>query len=151
MIDKKEILNLAEEYVTGKDIFLVDVKVGTGNRISILADKKGRITIDDCAALSRHIEGALDRETEDFELQVSSPGLTSSFKVKEQYEMNIGSKVEVTPVDGKKIKGILRSATAESFEIETEKREKGLKKEVVIIPFKYEDIKNVRIVISFKN
>lgn len=151
MIDKKEVLKLAEEYITGKDIFLVDVKVSTGNRISILADKIGRITIDDCAALSRHIENALDRETEDFELQVSSPGLTSPFKVREQYEMNLGNKVEVTPVDGKKIKGILRGATAESFEIEAEKREKGLKKEIVIIPFRYEDVKNVRIVISFKN
>lgn len=151
MIDKREIIKLAEEYISGKDIFLVDVKVGTGNRISVLADKKGRITIDDCAALSRHIEGALDRETEDFELQVSSPGLTSPFMVREQYDMNIGNKIEVTPVDGRKLKGILLSATAEGFEVETEKREKGLKKELVVIPFRYEDVKNVRIVISFKN
>ncbi|MCA1756214.1 MAG: ribosome assembly cofactor RimP [Bacteroidales bacterium] len=151
MIDKKEIIKLAEEYISGKDIFLVDVKVGTGNRISVLADKKGRITIDDCAALSRHIEGAMDRETEDFELQVSSPGLTSPFRVREQYDLNIGNKIEVTPVDGRKFKGILLSATAEGFEVETEKREKGLKKELVVIPFRYEDVKNVRIVISFKN
>jgi ribosome maturation factor RimP len=151
MIDKREIIKLAEEYISGKDIFLVDVKVGTGNRISVLADKKGRITIDDCAALSRHIEGALDREAEDFELQVSSPGLTSPFRVKEQYDMNIGNKIEVTPVDGKKLKGKLLSATEEGFELETEKREKGLKKEIVVIPFRYEEVKNVRIVISFKN
>jgi ribosome maturation factor RimP len=151
MIDKREIIKLAEEYISGKDIFLVDVKVGTGNRISVLADKKGRITIDDCASLSRHIEGALDRETEDFELQVSSPGLTSPFRVKEQYDMNIGNRIEVTPADGKKLKGKLLSTNEEGFELETEKREKGLKKEIVVIPFRFEEVKNVRIVISFKN
>jgi len=151
MIDKNLIKKLAEEYVAGKEIFLVDVKVTNGNRITLLADKSGGITIDDCVALSRHIEGSLDREKDDFELQVSSPGLGSPFKVTEQYEMNIGKKVEVTSAEGKKIKGILKSFTEDSFELETEKRERGMKKETVLIPFRFDDVRSVKIVITFKN
>lgn len=144
-------MKLAEEHVAGKEIFLVDVKVSTGNRITVLANKMGGITIDECVALSRHIEGNLDRESEDFELQVSSPGLDSPFLVREQYEMNIGKKVEVTPRDGKKIKGILKSLTDKGFEIEVEGREKGIKKEPVTLPFTFDEIRTVKVVITFKN
>jgi len=151
MINRNLIQNLAEDYVAGKEIFLVDVKVTTGNRIIVLADKSGGITIDDCVALSRHIEGNLDREKDDFELQVSSPGLGSPFMVREQYAVNIGKKIEVTPTDGKKIKGILKSLTEDGFELEAEKREKGMKKETVLIPFRFDDVRSVKIVITFKN
>ncbi|MEZ4999310.1 MAG: ribosome assembly cofactor RimP [Bacteroidales bacterium] len=151
MIDRNLVMKLAEEHVAGKEIFLVDVKVSTGNRITVLANKMGGITIDECVALSRHIEGNLDRENEDFELQVSSPGLDSPFLVREQYEMNLGRKVEVTPRDGKKIKGILKSLTDNGFEIEVEGREKGIKKEPVAHSFGFDEIRSVKVVITFKN
>jgi len=151
MIDKNLIRKLAEDFVADKDLFLVDVKVATGNRISVLADKSGGITIDDCVALSRHIEGNLDREKDDFELKVSSPGLGSPLMVRQQYEMNIGKKIEATTPEGKKIKGILKSLSDDGFELETEKREKGMKKETVIIPFRFDDVRSVKVVITFKN
>jgi ribosome maturation factor RimP len=151
MIDKNQILKLAQEHVSDKKLFLVDVKVTSGNRISILANKVGGITVDDIVALSRHIEGNLDREKEDFELQVSSPGLDMPFMVKEQYEMSIGKMVEVVTSDGKKRKGILKLVTDNGFEIETEKREKGMKKEIVLLPLLFDEVKSVKIVITFKN
>lgn len=151
MLDKNLIKKIAEEHVAGNELFLVDVKVTTGNRITVLADRAGGITIDDCVAISRYIEGNLDREQEDFELQVSSPGLGSPFMVREQYEMNIGKKVEVILPEGKKVKGILKSLAENGFELETERREKGMKKETVLIPFGFDDIRSVKIVITFKN
>ena len=51
------------------------------------------ITIDECASLHRHIENNLDREKEDFELQVSSPGLDMPFAVIDQYYKNEGEKL----------------------------------------------------------
>ena len=48
------------------------------------------VTIEECAKVSRIIESGLDREIEDFELEVSSPGLNSPFKVLPQYFKNIG-------------------------------------------------------------
>lgn len=151
MIDRDFIKKLATEFVAGNDLFLVDIKVTTGNRITVLADKPGGITIDECVALSRHIEGNLDREKDDFELQVSSPGLGSPFVVRQQFEMNIGKKVEVSLPDGKKIKGILKSLSDNGFDLETEKREKGMKKETLLVSFGFDDVRSVKIVITFKN
>ena len=70
MIEKQKIEGLIEEFIKGTEIFLVAIKVSNANRIIVLADTKNGITIDECAAIHRHIEGGLDRETEDFELQV---------------------------------------------------------------------------------
>ncbi|MEI8226492.1 MAG: ribosome assembly cofactor RimP, partial [Bacteroidota bacterium] len=75
MIEKQKILGLVEEFIKGTGLFLVAVKVSSSNRITVLADKNEGITIDECAAIHRHIEKSLDRDAEDFELQVSSPGL----------------------------------------------------------------------------
>jgi ribosome maturation factor RimP len=71
--------------------------------------------------------------------------------VRQQYEMNIGKKIEATTPEGKKIKGILKSISDDGFELETEKREKGMKKETVIIPFRFDDVRSVKVVITFKN
>ena len=84
-------------------------------------------------------------------MQVSSPGLDAPFLVREQYEMSIGKKVEVTLISGKKMKGILKSLTDNGFEVEVEKREKGMKKEALLIPYSFDDVRAVNIVISFKN
>ena len=95
MIEKQKIEGLVEEFVRGTGLFLVSVKVSNANRIIVLADKNEGITIDECAAIHRHIENGLDRNKEDFELQVSSPGLDVPFGVIEQYFKNEGKKVEV--------------------------------------------------------
>ena len=77
-------------------------------------------------ALSRFVEGNLDREKEDFELQVSSPGATESFKVLEQYKKYIGTKVTVKTTEGAKHEGVLMSANENEFVIEETRREKKI-------------------------
>ena len=94
--------------------------MSSANRITVLADKNEGITIDECAAIHRHIEKNLDREKEDFELQVSSPGLDLPFGVIEQYYKNEGKKVEVIDNEGSKYSGILKNVTKGGFELETE-------------------------------
>ena len=103
MTDKEHIKGLIEEFIKGTGLFLVAVKVSSANRITVLADKNEGITIEECVAIHRHIENNLDREKEDFELQVSSPGLDLPFGVIEQYIKNQGRKVEVIENDGSKI------------------------------------------------
>ena len=150
MIDKKIIRELAEDYLSDKDIFLVDIRVTTSNKITILANTPKGITIKECVSLSRHIEGNLDRDKEDFELQVSSPGLDLPFAVPQQYSMNVGKRVEVIDNGGKKITGILKNVSGTGFELEVEKKEIRKKKEKTEMSFNFEDIKAVRTVISFK-
>jgi len=150
MINKEIVKEVVKSFCEGRDIFLVDIKVSTTNRITVLVNKPSGITVEECVMISRHIEANLDREKEDYELNVSSPGLDMPFKVREQYEMNIGRKVEVTDNEGKKITGILKNVSGEGFEIETEKTKNGKNKESQEISFNFEDVKKVKEVIRFK-
>src|SRR5664279_1965842 len=125
MIEKQKIQGLVEEFIKGTGLFLVTVKVSNANRIIVLADKNEGITIDECAAIHRHIENGLDRDKEDFELQVSSPGLDIPFVVMEQYLKNEGKKVEVVDNDGTKYTGKLKNITPGGFELETDIKIKG--------------------------
>ena len=58
------------------------------------------ITIDQCGEISKLVEASLNREEEDFEIEVSSPGLSEPFKVINQYRKNIGQEVEIVTEDG---------------------------------------------------
>jgi ribosome maturation factor RimP len=150
MIEKQHVQGLVEEFIKGTELFLVAVKVSSSNRITVLADKNEGITIDECAAIHRHIENSLDREKEDFELQVSSPGLDLPFGVLEQYYKNEGKKVEVVDSEGTKYTGILKNVTAGGFELETELKVKGKTKEKKDISFNFEQIKSTRVILTIK-
>jgi len=150
MIEKQNIEALVEEFVKGTGLFIVAVKVSSANRITVLADKNEGITIDECAAIHRHIEMNLDRETEDFELQVSSPGLDLPFGVIEQYFKNVGRKAEVIDNEGTKLTGILKNVTEGGFELETEFKVKGKAKELKDVSFNFEQIKSTRVILTIK-
>ena len=150
MINKEIVKDVVNIFIAGTDIFLVDIKVSTTNRISVLLNKPSGITIEECAGLSRHIEEKLDREREDFELKVSSPGLNTPFRVREQYEMSIGKTVEVGDNEGKKIKGVLKNVEGEGFEIETEKVKNKKNKTLEQISFNFDEVKTVKEIIKFK-
>jgi ribosome maturation factor RimP len=98
--------------------------------------------------LHRHIENGFDRDVEDFELQVSSPGLDMPFGVIEQYYKNEGKKVSVVDNDGLKYTGILKNVTKGGFDLETEVKVKGKTKEVKDVPFNFDQIKSTRIVLT---
>ena len=153
MIDKQRIVQLIEEKLTD-DQFIVDVEVSPANQISVQIDSETGITIDTCVAVSRQIEGNLDREVEDFELQVSSAGLGQPFKVFRQYVKNIYRDVEVVLKDGQKMEGILKSASENGFELETSQKEKieGKKKKELVTrlhQFSFEEVKTVKNIIKF--
>jgi len=141
MIEKNHIEKLVNEFIKGTGIFLVTVKVSSSNKITVLADTMKGITIDECVAIHRFLEKSLDRNTEDFEMQVSSPGLDMPFGVIEQYYKNEGKRVEVTDIDGEKFSGILRNVTSGGFELETEVKESS---------FNLDQVKSTRIVLTIK-
>jgi ribosome maturation factor RimP len=150
MIEKQVIERIVKEFITGTELFLVAVKVSSSNRIIVLADKKDGITIDECASIHRHIENSLDRDKEDFELQVSSPGLDLPFGVIEQYYKNEGRKVEVIDNEGSKYAGKLKNITSGGFELEAEVKIKGRTKELKDISFNFEQIKSTRVILTIK-
>jgi ribosome maturation factor RimP len=150
MIEKHHIQGIIEQFIKGTGMFLVSVKVSSANRITVLADRNEGITIDDCASIHRHIESSLDREKEDFELLVSSPGLDTPFIVIEQYYKNEGRIVEVIDNDGTKSSGKLKNVTTGGFEIESEVKVKGKTKEIKDFSFNFEQIKSTRVVLTIK-
>lgn len=150
MIEKQKIQGLVEEFTKGTGLFLVAVKVSNANRITVLADKNEGITIDECAAIHRHIENGLDRDIEDFELQVSSPGLDAPFGVIEQYFKNEGKKVEVIDDEGSKYMGKLKNVTEGGFELETEIKTKGRTIELKDISLNFDQIKSTRVILTIK-
>ena len=75
MIEKEQVAEAIGSYMEEKNLTLVEIKVNKANNIKVFFSANGRpVTIDDCVALSRHIEGNLDRDKEDFSLMVSSAG-----------------------------------------------------------------------------
>ena len=136
-------------------MFLVDIHVSASNTIKVLVDSYDGITIEQCAAISRFIENELDREKEDFELQVSSPGLTEPFRVKEQYLKNRGGQIEIITVEGEQFSGLLKEANPEWILMETftQKKVEGVKKKQWVaeeLQLNYGDVKSAKVVVTFK-
>ena len=125
MIDKKEIEAFVEEGLTGSDCFVVDVQVKPDNVIVVEIDNEEGVDIDRCVALHRFLESKLDRDVEDYELEVGSAGITSPFKVLGQYKKNIGKEVELLTKNGMKLSGILKSADSEKFVVTITKKVKS--------------------------
>ncbi len=153
MIDRKRIIALIEEKLTSEQ-FIVDVEVSGSNQISVVIDSENGISIDDCIQISRQIEGNLDREEEDFELQVASAGLGQPLKVFRQFMKNIDREMEVVLKDGQKLEGILRSASENGFELETSKKEQveGKKKKELVTrlhSISFDQAKTVKNIIKF--
>jgi ribosome maturation factor RimP len=150
MIEKSKIENVVKDLIAESDIFLVSVKVSASNKIIIQLDKNSGITIDECVAVHRQIEQCFNRDEEDYELQVSSPGLDSHFIVIEQYFKNEGKKIEVVDNEGKKYTGLLKNVTTGGFELETTVKEKGKPKETVELSFNFDQVKYAKINITIK-
>ncbi|MDD4107592.1 MAG: ribosome assembly cofactor RimP [Prolixibacteraceae bacterium] len=154
MAEKEKIVELVKGQLT-ENMFLVDVIVNPSNSIQALVDSLNGVTIDECVKISRYLEQQLDRDKEDFSLEVSSPGLTEPFKVREQYLKNTGRNVKILTITGDEMNGELKEATDDFVVIVQKKKEKveGYKKKQLIIKenkLKYEDIRSAKIIVTFK-
>jgi ribosome maturation factor RimP len=160
VINARTVHQLANEFLDGGSGFVVDVKVASGNVIRIDLENDDRTSIEDCVALSRHIEGSFDREEEDFSLDVGSPGLDKPLKVLRQYLKLIGKQVSVNPKDGKKMEGELVNIEEENGEVKglvlktrEKKRIEGRKAKQWVEEehrFQASDIEWTKVIISFK-
>lgn len=147
MITEGIIRALVDEKLEGTDKFIVSAKVLPGNKIRVFIDGVTGLNVKDCVDVSRQIEGNLDREVEDFELQVSSPGLTEPFAHPLQYKKNVGRKVKITTIEGGSWKGELMEFDGSNIILQPEKKKKKELEEPVTISL--ETIKEAKTVISF--
>lgn len=136
MIDKQNIIDLVEKFLqeTASESFFVDATVSRDNVIAVEIDNDKAVDIDECAALSNYIDSHLDRNTEDFELEVGSAGLTSPFKTLRQFAKYEGQPVEVLTRTGEKLRGTLGQADEEGFSVTVTRKVKpeGSKKKIEV-------------------
>jgi ribosome maturation factor RimP len=154
MIAINTIKKLADTKLAEGTNFIVDISVKAGNKITILLDNDNGVSISDCVAMSRHVEAGLDREIEDYELNVMSPGLSEPFRILRQYQKNIGKQVDIVTTENKKITGKILSADEKGIVLETKSKEaqEGKKgKQLIInnINLTFNQIKKTTVVISF--
>ena len=155
MISKETVKTFVNEWLQDKEYFLVDVDVTPDDRIVVEIDHKDGVWIEDCAELSRFIEEHLNRDEEDYELEVGSAGIGQPFKVVQQYVNCIGEEVEVLQKDGKKVSGILKSVDAPQFVVTVKEKKKieGQKRPQMVETdktFDMNDVKHTKYIINFK-
>jgi ribosome maturation factor RimP len=155
MIEKTVVQEIAEEFLKDTENYLVDIDVKPGNVIVVEIDNDCAVSIDDCVALNRFIESRLDRDVEDYELEVGSSGLSQPFKHLRQYKKNTGKEVEILLKNGKKQSGRLKDVTENQIIITVEKQVKpeGAKRKTTVdedLVVAYDEIKYTKNIIRFK-
>lgn len=155
MIDKNIVRQLVDQWLNGKDYFLTDLNVTSDDRIVVEIDHEEGVWIEDCVELSRYIESHLDRDEEDYELEVGSAGIGQPFKVLRQYEIHQGERVETVLKDGKKLQGILSNVTPDEFTVTIEEkvRPEGAKRPQIVsreVPLTFDQVKSTKYLIDFK-
>jgi ribosome maturation factor RimP len=135
MITKEKIIELIGKLITEKEVFIVSLDVSLTDKITLVIDSMKGVGIDDCIEFSKAIESGFDREIEDFELEVSSAGLGTPFKVLQQYYKNVGQEIEIVLKSGIKIGGKLMDVNDSGIVAEVQKMVKieGKKKKQLLI------------------
>ncbi len=155
MIAVSQVKNIIEANLPDPALFVVEINVSAKNHITVDVDSPQGVTINDCLAVSRALEANLDREVEDYSLEVASPGLDKPLRIVAQYLKNIGRDVIVVTNEGNEITGQLTSANENLFEVTTQEKVKleGKKKKELVTTvhsFTYEQVKSTHIIITFK-
>lgn len=154
MTFKEKVTNLLEEgLLENPSLFLVDLSISEGYKITVTLDGDNGVTLQDCIDVSRIIENNLDREEQDFSLEVASAGVSTPLKLVRQYKKNIGRTLKVKTT-AETIEAKLEAATEESITLSWTAREPkkiGKGKETVEhqreIP--YSEIKEAIVIIIF--
>ena len=145
---------LTEALKENPHIFLVDLKIGADNSIKIILDGDEEINVKDCINISRAIEHELDRDEEDFGLEVASAGVGSPLKFSRQYLKNINRELEVMLLEGEIIIGKLVKVNEKEIELVWKQREpKRIGKGKVTVEknkvIAFEQINHTKVVVKF--
>lgn len=152
---REKVENLLQEaFEENNSLFLIELNIDDANHISVVIDGDNGVSVNDCIAVSRKIEHNLDRDEEDFSLDVASAGVSQPLMLPRQYRKNIGRKLAVTTSEGEKIEGELMKMEDDKITLQWKTREpkpvgKGkvtVTKETVL---PLEDIKEAKVIITF--
>lgn len=153
-MNQETVKNLVEEALLENErLFLIDLKFLPANKIVVIVDGDDGVPLKECVRISRHVEHNLDREAEDFSLEVSSPGATEPLVNMRQYRKHIGRTLKVT-TEMQKYEGVLVGFSDQDIQLEWKTREpkpvgKGKTTVVKKATIKYTEIKKAKVKIIF--
>ena len=151
---KEKVIKLVNEAIgVNGALFLIDLKFSENNSIKVVVDGDSGVVLSECIRISRHVEHNLDREEEDFSLEVTSPNVTDPIVNKRQYNKNINRTLKIN-TESEKFEGILIEINENNITLQWKAREPkpiGKGKVTVVkeqlIPFV--DIKQAKVKITF--
>ncbi|MEM6720252.1 MAG: ribosome assembly cofactor RimP [Bacteroidota bacterium] len=152
---KQKVTDLLQEVLEEESsLFLISKEIKQGNKIVIVIDGDNGVTLNDCMKVSRHIEHNLDREEEDFSLEVYSAGISEGITHIRQYKKNVGRKLEVIVEDSSKVAGTLVAADDDKIKLQWKAREsKPIGKGKVTVQkeqeIPYENIVKAKVMVTF--
>tara|TARA_R100000935_G_scaffold38680_1_gene59927 strand:+ start:26336 stop:26797 length:462 start_codon:yes stop_codon:yes gene_type:complete len=151
---QKEVEKLLNEALAEKPhLFLIDLSITGANQIRVIIDGDNGVSVQDCMDVSRAIEHNLDREEQDFSLEVLSAGVSEPLTMVRQYKKNVGRSLQLT-TENDTIEGELTEVTEDAVTLKWKAREpkpvgKGkvtVKKEATV---PYNDIVEAKVMIKF--
>lgn len=154
-MDVKKVQDLVDEALAeNESLFLIDLSISSANKIQVIVDGDNGVPLSECIRISRNVEHNLDREEEDFSLEVTSAGATSTLIHQRQYKKNVGRNLKVVTIEHEKFEGLLAKADENEIVLQWKAREpkpigKGkvtVEKEATIA---YQDIKEAKVKIKF--
>ncbi len=144
---------LVEALNENESLFLIDLSFLANNKIKVVVDGDSGVPLSECVRISRNIEHNLDREEDDFSLEVTTPDISGSLKVKRQYNKNLTRTLKVK-TETQEFEGILSEVTEDEITLNWKAREpkpigkgKHTVEKTVTIPYK--DIKEAKVKIIF--
>ncbi|WP_405211054.1 ribosome assembly cofactor RimP [Dokdonia sp. Asnod2-E02] len=152
---KEKVTNLLQEALDeNPNLFLISLDIQGNNEVKIIIDGDTGVRVEDCMAVSRKVEHNLDREEEDFSLEVMSAGATSPLKIPRQYKKNVGRHLEVKKEDGSQVEGLMTDATEADVTLTWKTREpkpvgKGKVTVQKIETIPYSEIVQAKVMIKF--
>ena len=142
-----------EALALNKSLYLIDLTISSNNKIQVVIDGDDGVPLSECIRISRNVEHNLDREEEDFSLEVSTPDISHPLKVDRQYLKNINRILKVKTAE-EEFEGTLAEANGKQLVLNWKTREpkpigKGkvtVEKTAIIL---YKDIKEAKVKIVF--
>lgn len=144
---------LEEALIENETLFLIDLQFLANSKIKVIVDGDAGVPLSECVRISRKIEHNLDREEEDFSLEVTTPDIAHPLKVKRQYKKNV-SRILKVKTETEEFEGTLAEVTDNEITLRWKTREpkpigKGkhtVEKEKTL---PYEEIKEAKVKIIF--
>lgn len=145
---------VGEALEENENLYLIELSFLANNKILVEVDGDTGVNLRECIRISRHVEHNLDREEEDFTLEVTSVDITKPLKVKRQYLKNIGKTFKVKTIDNEKFEGTLKNVDDNEIKLEWKAREpkpigKGKVTVVKTAVVAYKNIQEAKVKIIF--